>query len=89
MSQNPRLPIAIQHPDTPVGIGRRYKPFGDFVAKMGIRGLKVMVRLERIMGRGTREKWLVCRDCGFRPDRKLVGRQCSKCGGTLRVIRER
>lgn len=48
-----------------------------------------MVRLERIMGRGTREKWLICRDCGFRPDRKLVGRQCAKCGGTLRVIRER
>ena len=39
---NPREPTACGHPYTSPEEGRRYKPFGDFVAKMGLPAWKTI-----------------------------------------------
>lgn len=41
--------------------------------------------------RGSRRnpKFLKCRDCGFSPELKGVGRRCIKCGGFMRVRRDK
>ena len=50
--------------------------------------LKRLARLDRNMAR-TCEKWLICRDCGYRPPVKLIGRKCRACGGQMLVDRGR
>ena len=39
------------------------------------------------LGMSNSPKWKLCRDCGYKPERKTTRSQCVKCGGFLRVIR--
>lgn len=63
-------------------------PVGGFAAEMGLPKFQAVGVLGRIMARCL-EKWLICRDCGYRPPKKLIGRQCKVCKGQMRVDRER
>jgi hypothetical protein len=62
------------------------KPVGGYAAEMGIRDIEAVGMTRTNMAR-TCEKWLICRDCGFRPPIKLIGRKCRVCGGQMRVDR--